>query len=324
MALKTPADINPAAKPYDAKPSAAILTQTSEALEQLAKEEPAYELEPGIYWIDRTYRVNGASNAQTPRQVYFNNTEIRASGPLANYTAVRSEDDGSDLAGLDEPSSNLPVGETTRVVMDVTNSNYSRYLGLLTVNANKLALAAIGATNRHKQNGAGGIGSCWDNVVIKSARWGLFGTPRYGQTRNFYAGAFVGNIWQRLRVWGCAMPLLLASNTGDDQFFGELNLISPPAARSYLYAVNFNFGSAYLGGDGDADYGIDMQRASLIGGTLYAEGHYAAPIIMRERALAESGAEVWGRREHGVQAQGFYRAQWARWRRRAVGRSDDA
>src|SRR4030095_6112598 len=88
---KTPADFNPQAKPYDTKPSAAIITATADAIEKLGQSGEIQEYDRGSYWVDRTVSPNGGATGQQQRQCYFNDTEIRAAGNISNYTTVRSE-----------------------------------------------------------------------------------------------------------------------------------------------------------------------------------------------------------------------------------------
>lgn len=282
----SPRDFHPDAIPRVNAPSAAVIDNTTAAINAMGATDVIQEYESGPYWISSTISPSGGSadTSLGKKEVYFNNTSIRvvAGANVTPFQEVMNQGTGTaGLAGLVEPSGNLPPGETTRVIFDVTNTEQSVYSGNLFIHGGTSAtgLCAIAACNRHGQDGVGGLESIWDKVQIASCRWGLFGTPRYGQPRNFYSGAFVGNVFQKLRIdASVTFPLLIGANQADDCFIGQLQLNNKTGATSYLYTTALCCGTIYSNGASGSDYAFNLENSHLIFGTFYAEKLFNAPI----------------------------------------------
>lgn len=291
-----PRDFHADAVPQSAEPSAAIMTNTVTAINNMGLASVVQEYERGTYYVNGTISPTGGSSdtSLAPKQVYFNDTTIKASaGSNANaFQQCFDQQTGTGtLAGKSLANSNIPEAIATYVLFDVTNTERSSYMGNLTIDCskgegagNKTGLAAIAAANRNAQNGVGGIGSVWaGNLRLVKCYYGLFGTPRYADARNFYAGAFVGNVFNRVRSEAnCTYPIFVGGNQMDDCFMGEYNQAGASGAKSIIFGTQLTMGTCYVNGQSDTDYAFDIQRSHLTFGTLFAENNLAAAILQKK------------------------------------------
>ncbi len=286
-----PHDFDSRAKPYTSVPSSTIQDATTDAINDLGLSGEAQEYSPGDYWISSTISPSGGSadDALAKNDTTFRETTINARGTLSNYQQCFDQATGNTgLNGLNDSSDNLPTGETTRVVFDVTNTEQHMYHGALTLDGDNMDIALMAGANRHGQNGFGAQASIWDTILLRKAKWGMFGTPRYGQARNFYCGAFVGWQIRRLRMAeSIDYPMLMGANQCDDINIGELNLVYKAGAASYLFGCMLNFGTGYVNGGGDSDYGFHVQESHLKFDNLYAEFDFAAVIHAQRNSWVE-------------------------------------
>lgn len=297
-----PRDFNALAVPSTSLPSAGTQTATVAGIQAMFAANVTCEFEGGggaYYAVDSTIAPANfsASTSIGSKQVYFNDTIIKATGTLANYLECRDQGTAAVInGGTPSDSSNLPAPETTRALFDVTNCEYNNYIGKLTIDGNNKDLAGLACVNSQQMNSAGGTGSTWGQLVIDDCKWGIFGTPRYQQARNFYNGVLVGNIFQRVRITGTDIPILAGGNTIDDSFFGELNIIQKnnPGSRSYISTCALVAGTIYVNGPDSSTYGFDIQNTHLIFGTCYAEDQFAAPIYARAKSWVEGAVKFGG------------------------------
>jgi len=285
----SPRDWNPLAVPQSGTPSAAVMTATADAINAMGLEDVPQEFEAGEYYVDRTISPSGFSedDALGKKIIHYNNTILRthSSVPASNFQECFDQQTGlGSLKGLDDPADNLPAGVVTRCLIDVTNTEGSTYVGNLEINGGGIALglAAFAAAFRGLHDK--GANRCsWGDVTIKNCKWGLFGTPKYGQARNFYCSPFVGNTWNHLRIFSnVETPILAGANTMDDCFITQLSLIYGKGCRSYIFGCNVNAGAIFTGGDDDFVHCFDIQKSSLIFNTMYAEQDFLSPIIARK------------------------------------------
>ncbi len=296
-----PRDFNSLAVPATSTPSAGTQTATVTAIQDMFAANVPCEFEGGggsFYAVDSTISPSdfSASGSIGSKQVHFNDTEIKATGSLTNYLAARDQSAAMNVigSGTGSDGSNLPAPETTRVLFDVTNCEYNSYMGKLTIHGGNLDIAGLACANSQLVGSSGGTGSTWGQLVIKNCKWGIFGTPRYGLSRVNYNGVLVGNIFQRLRIADCDIPILAGGNTIDDAFIGELNIIqkNTPGSRSYISTCALVCGTIYVNGPDTSTYGFDIQNTHLMFGTIYAEEDFAAVIYARAKSWVEGACKV--------------------------------
>jgi hypothetical protein len=294
----TPRDFHADAIPRSSVGTNTETTNTLNAINAMFAANVLCGFERGTYYVDNTVKVNATSNEATSvarKDVLFCDTTIKIRASMtdasvsASFAYCRSQDDGvSDINGLNSTGDNLPAGEHTPVLFDITNCAYSNFAGSLTLDGSDKLVAGIAGANEQGINGSTS-GVTWGNVIVKNCRWGLFGTPRYNGTRSFYIGPFVGHIFQRLRLVDNTYHFLFGGNTCDDTFIGELNVIGKNVAGSVglMDTAALVCGTIYMNGPDTSSYGIDLQSSHLKFGTCYAEDKFASPIICRADADVE-------------------------------------
>jgi hypothetical protein len=291
---RCPHDMDPRAVPSETFPGAAIADATTQAINKLGAEQVEQRLLGGVYHLAATVSPSGGSRdrGDSRRQVHFNGTTLRAvpTADISAYTEITGQDtSGQTLAGLDDPSDNLPAGITTRVMYDLWNTDRTDYSGTVNfIGLEQPGFCILASANRYGEDAAGGIGSTWENVSLSNYWCAMFGTPRYGGARNFYSGAFVGNKFGTVKINPSGPYTIIAGgNTLDDTFFDTLKIANGPGARAYITKCNINVGSLYANGRSKNDYIFDLQRTALNFGTFYAEGELAAPILMRNGSFVK-------------------------------------
>jgi hypothetical protein len=289
-----PRDFNSQAVPVTANPSAGVQTATVAGIQAMFAANVVCEFEGGggsFYAVDSTIAPANfsASSSLDSKQIHFNDTTIKALGTITNYLECRDQGSAAVIsASTPSDSSNLPAPETTRGLFDVTNCEYNSYVGKLTIDGASKDLAGLTCVNSQQMDAAGGTGSTWDQVLIKNCRWGVFGTPRYQQSRNFLASPLVSNVVHRMRISACDIPILSGGNMIDGCHFGMLNISQTiPGSRSYISTCEFICGALYMSGPDTSTYGFDIQNTHMIFGSCYAESNFAAPIWGRAKSWVQ-------------------------------------
>lgn len=295
----SPAEFHANAIARDSAPSGAIITQTRNAILDMFDSGELCQFDAGTYYIDGTINpVNFNVSATRKNSIEFNDTTIRAAGNLADYYKATDQGSGAIIDSGTSPSGDnniIPASEEVPVMFDVTNCEYFEYRGSLTLHGGSKDLAILACANAGVQagtariNAAGGTGSTWGTLILTNGRWGIFGTPRYGQARNYYNGVFVGNILNRLRIYDCTFPILAGGNTIDDCFIGEYNQIGKTTAGigSRILTCAFTMGTGYMNGATTSDYGVWLENSHMIFKTMYAEENFAAPIRLHAASWVE-------------------------------------
>jgi hypothetical protein len=296
-----PSDFNANAIARSSAPSASIITQTADAIQSMFDAGVLCEFGDGTYYVDRTIAPANFSTAYTPKNIRFNRTTLRATGSLSSYTDCRDQGTAAILSGASgDDGSNLPAPTTTKVFFDVSNCDYSQYEGNLTLHGGTLGksgtgLAGMACANSQQLNSQGNVGSVWGGqLIISDFKWGIFGTPRYGQARNFYNGVLVGNIIPRLRLYDNEIHLLMGGNMCDDCFIGELNIIGKnvPGSRGYISTCGLACGTIYMNGPNGTSYCLDIQSTHLLFNTAYAEDDFASPLWVRNGSFVQGTVKM--------------------------------
>lgn len=302
----SPREFNANAKPYGAQPSDSVMTQTTEAINDMWAEDIPCEFEAGTYYCNGTIATASFQTAvRNTRTFVFNNTEFKAVGSASDFVKHKDQSGTADIGpstGTGSAGTNLPEPVAVPVFFDITNTKYHEFRGMLTINGTN-AIACLACANSQGCNGGtgGAVGSVWDSIILKNGKWGLFGQPRYGQSRQKYTGTFVGNIVKRMRIDNCYYPILAGGNTIDDSFIGELNIIMADnannadlASRCYIYTCNFTIGNIYANHSVSANYVFDIENTNFKFGNFYAEDHMAAPLIVRNGSFVEGVCKMGG------------------------------
>jgi hypothetical protein len=169
--------------------------------------------------------------------------------------------------------------------MDTTNTVGACFTGNLELDGGGRAdLALLGPTNYiGSAGGQGAHRTVWDSVILGNAKYGMFGTPRYNDSVNFLAAAFVNNFFGHLRTEATLdIPMLIGGNQGDGLVIGCLNIKKKDAAILYLYTTSLHCGQIYVSsGVLNTDYVFDLQAAHLTFDEFYCEGDVAAMVYAR-------------------------------------------
>jgi hypothetical protein len=321
--------------PYGSDPGLTVADATTAACLAACRADVPLEFEPGTYWFSGTFAPGGRrNNTETAKTLYFNNTTFRLTAGLTTVSLTRTNTingftsfaemtrEGTGVAsipnvavpgsaaatymhlGTGSQSDNLPPRRNTWVFFDVTGSEGSFYSGNLTLHGGPSIddLAAFGCSNEFWKNGQGGARSQYAGEwTFSNWHYGLFGTPKYSDTRTNYGNGFVGCRLPRLRFnSNVDIPILVASNQLDDSGSPEINILgsivngsrpnSTYTGRSYVYGTVLKTDAVYSN-QSTAGYIFDLQKCSLIvNGTFYFEntpGNSNQPnaaIIARNRA----------------------------------------
>lgn len=285
-----PRDFNANAVPRGSAPSASLMTQTTAAINALFGSGEVCEFERGTYFCNGSLSpCNRDFNADTGKQIWFNDTTFRAVGATADFRKITGQDGEADLSGLNDANDNLPAGEDARVFFDVTGCLYYNYNGKLNLHGNDIARLA-GIATSPTSGGQGPQGSCWDTIIISNFKYGVFGTPIYGGNRARYSGVLVGNQIKRLRTYDCTYHLLMGGNTIDDCSIGQFNPIYFASQTSLIYGAALVCNAIYTNGISDQaaentwPVGLDIQDTNLHVGTFYAEEAMHVPLIVRKNS----------------------------------------